>query len=272
MKTLFVSDLDGTLLNSKSRLSTFTKDVVNQLVHNGLHFTYATARSLSSASVVTKGLSIKLPVITYNGTIIFDASSGEILASNSFQPEEVATVVELLRTYGISPFVYSFLEQVEKVTWMRGSENVGMTHYLSLRKGDKRLRPVTYESKLYEGNVFYITCIGSEEQLRPLYKQLVKDSRYTCTLQQEPNRDEYWCEIMPRKASKAEGIRFLKRQYGFDRVVSFGDAINDIPMFRCSEEAYAVANAVDALKSEATGMIESNDEDGVAKFLLRTIQ
>lgn len=52
-----------------------------------------------------------------------------------------------------------------------------------------------------------------------------------------------------------------------DRVVSFGDAINDIPMFRISDECYAVANAVTELKEIATGIIDSNEEDGVAKWL-----
>lgn len=50
-------------------------------------------------------------------------------------------------------------------------------------------------------------------------------------------------------------------------MVSFGDAINDIPMFRISDECYAVKNAVEELKKIATGIIDSNDEDGVAKWL-----
>ena len=45
--------------------------------------------------------------------------------------------------------------------------------------------------------------------------------------------------------------------------------MNDLPMFEISDEAYAVANAVDELKAAATGIIESNEDDGVAKWLLR---
>jgi hydroxymethylpyrimidine pyrophosphatase-like HAD family hydrolase len=54
---------------------------------------------------------------------------------------------------------------------------------------------------------------------------------------------------------------------GCTRVVSFGDAINDIPMFEISDECYAVANAVPELKKIATAIIDSNDDDGVAVFL-----
>jgi len=59
----------------------------------------------------------------------------------------------------------------------------------------------------------------------------------------------------------------LKKLWNCDRVVSFGDAVNDIPMFEISDECYAVENAVDELKAIATGVIESNEEDGVAKWL-----
>ena len=62
-KTLYVSDLDGTLLSRRDRLSPYTVETLNRLLHAGVLFTYATARSLSSASVVTEGLRMDLPVI-----------------------------------------------------------------------------------------------------------------------------------------------------------------------------------------------------------------
>ena len=121
---------------------------------------------------------------------------------------------------------------------------------------------------LYQGNMFYYTCIGEKDELQPVYDLFSNDSRFRCTLQQELYRPEYWCEIMPAKVSKANAIRKLKEMWGCSRVISFGDAINDIPMFEISDECYAVENAVDELKAVATGVIESNEEDGVAKWLL----
>ena len=50
-------------------------------------------------------------------------------------------------------------------------------------------------------------------------------------------------------------------------MVSFGDAINDLRMFECSDECYAVENAVPELKAAATGVIKSNEADGVAQWL-----
>ena len=59
----------------------------------------------------------------------------------------------------------------------------------------------------------------------------------------------------------------LKEEYGFDKLVVFGDSANDITMFKIADEAYAVSNAVDELKALATGIIGSNEEDAVAVYL-----
>ena len=76
---------------------------------------------------------------------------------------------------------------------------------------------------------------------------------------------------MPRRATKANAVLKLKELWGCDRVISFGDAVNDIPMFRISDECYAVENAVDALKAMADGIILGNDADGVAAWLKENV-
>ena len=77
---------------------------------------------------------------------------------------------------------------------------------------------------------------------------------------------------MPAAASKLNAIRKLKKMWNCTRVISFGDAVNDLPMFEASDECYAVANAVEELKAAATGIIESNVDDGVAKWLLEHVE
>lgn len=266
-RTLYVTDLDGTLLNKQDRISPESIEIINSLIRQGMLFTYATARSLVSASIVTKGLSADIPVIAYNGAFIFQPSTGEILSEENFSAEEMREAQELLEGHGMSPLVYSFIDGAEKVSWISQKENEGIRRYLSQRQGDRRLRPVHDSGELYRGKMFYFTCIGELEELRPVYDVFSKDERFRCTLQQELYRPEYWCEIMPARATKAYAIQKLKAQWGCGRVVSFGDAINDIPMFEISDECYAVENAVEELKAIATGVIGSNENDGVAQWL-----
>lgn len=62
-------------------------------------------------------------------------------------------------------------------------------------------------------------------------------------------------------------IQQLKAMFNCEKVVVFGDGKNDIDMFEIADEGYAVSNAHETLKEKATGIIGSNDEDGVAKWL-----
>ncbi len=266
-KTLYVTDLDGTLLNQKDRINPKSIAIINELVDKGMMFTYATARSLVSASVVTAGLSTNIPIIAYNGAFIFQPETGEILSREDFSSAERAYAIEVIRANNILPLVYSFVDGVEKVSWLSGRENDGIRRYLSLRKGDRRLRPVKDDEELYQGEIFYFTCIGEKSELQPVYDILSKDERYRCTIQQELYRPEYFCEIMPVNATKAHAIQKLKKIWDCGRVISFGDAVNDIPMFEISDECYAVENAVEELKAAATGIIDSNENDGVANWL-----
>lgn len=267
MSTLYVTDLDGTLLNSNDCISQYSIQTINGLVAKGMQFTYATARSLVSASVVAKGLSTTIPVIAYNGVLIINPATGEVLSSLSFSGKEAEYVQKILQKQNMAPLVYAYVDGVERVSYRADRINEGMQRYLDTRRGDKRFRPLMDENGLYQGDIFYFTCIGDKEELAPLYELFVEDSRYRCTLQQELYRPEFFLEIMPKKASKAEAIRKLKEIWHCDKVVSFGDAINDIPMFEISDACYAVDNAVPQLKAMATGVIGSNDEDGVARWL-----
>ncbi len=71
-KTLYVSDLDGTLLRSDQTLSDHTVKTLNRLISEGVIFSYATARSYATSSIVAAGLDAKFPVIVYNGTFILE--------------------------------------------------------------------------------------------------------------------------------------------------------------------------------------------------------
>jgi len=73
---------------------------------------------------------------------------------------------------------------------------------------------------------------------------------------------------MPKAASKANAIRQLKAHLGCERLVVFGDGKNDADMFEIADISCAMENAVDELKTMATYVIGSNNDDGVAKWLI----
>lgn len=76
-KTLYVTDLDGTLMRDDKTISETTASIINNLINDGMLITYATARSIRSASVITKEIHFQLPVITLNGTIFVDPQTNK---------------------------------------------------------------------------------------------------------------------------------------------------------------------------------------------------
>lgn len=268
-ETLYVSDLDGTLLTGEQRLTDFTLRVLNRLVRRGVKFTYATARSRNSAEVVTRGLTKSLPVIVYNGAFIRRGDTGELLGKETLLPAQVDGAREIFRRHGISPLVYTLLEGVERVRWRPGRETPGVARYLEQRRGDPRFLPAGGEDSLYEGEVFYFTGIGEREDLEPAWEELSRVEGLRALLQEEIYQPgEFWLEVMPQGATKANAARLLAKRLGCRRMVAFGDGLNDLPLFEAAQERCAVENAAPPLKEAADWVIPGSEEDGVAKWLL----
>ena len=265
MRTLYVSDLDGTLLTGDQRLSPFTVDTLNRLIGQGMLFSYATARSYITASRVTAGITPPIPVIAYNGAWMLENGTGRVLSRCGFTVEEAREIFDTLTSHGVWPIVYSVVDGRECFSYCPGRCNQGTMDFNATRRGDPRERP-TDEDHLCDGEVFYFTCIDAPEKLLPLHERY--QDQYQCVYSRDIYGGEQWLEMMPRKATKADAMLELKRMLGCDRVVCFGDGVNDLPLFAAADEGYAVANAVDELKQAATGVIGGNNEDGVARWLL----
>ncbi|MCM1115195.1 MAG: HAD family hydrolase [Clostridium sp.] len=268
MKTLYVSDLDGTLLNSNQTTSQFTNDIINSLAEKGVLFSYATARSYSTARRAAKGISAQIPLVVYNGTFVIDNLTGERLISNFFQSDIKDIIIELLDG-GINPIVYSIIDDEEKFSYIKDKCNAGQKLFLESRKGDSRDNPVENETDLLKGDIFYISCIYDDEHLQSFYNKY--KNQFNCLYQRDIYDDTQWLEIMPLEATKANGILTLKKLLSCDKIVAFGDGINDVDMFKIADECYAVSNAVDELKAIAAEIIDSNNNDGVAKWLAENV-
>lgn len=269
-KTLYVTDLDGTLLHHDERISAWSCGAINRLIEKGMLFSYATARSLATSSIVSKGLAPKLPVIVNNGGFLIDSSTKNRIIVNQFRGGDARDIYAALQRHRIAPLVYAIINGEEKSSYDAHAVNRALMDFIATRKNDKRNNPLNDTRVILQGDIFYFTCIGEEEKLRAAYEEL--KPKYNCIFQFDIYSHEPWLEVMPHAASKSHAVMQLKELYNCDRVVVFGDGANDIPMFQAADEGYAVANAIDELKEIATAVIDSNENDGVAKWLLKHAQ
>lgn len=266
-KTLYVSDLDGTLMHKDLKISDFSVKTINALVEKGVAFTYATARSISSAGTITKDLKLNLPVITRNGAVLADNNTGKIIEKALFTEKEVEMLKEMLPELPKTGFVSCYFGDDMKKVFAGSLHTAELQGYLDYYKDDPSVVTVSALSEMFLGNPGYVTIIGNKDETEPLYLRTREYNGWECLFQKDVYRDEYWLEIAPRNSTKAKSILKLKEEYGFDKLVVFGDSANDITMFKIADEAYAVSNAVDELKALATGIIGSNEEDAVAVYL-----
>ena len=266
-KVLFVSDLDGTLMRSDISLSDFTVRTINGLVENGLNFTYATARSVESARPIAGGLNLKLPVITRNGAVLADNNTGRHIEKAVFTSDEVQLLKDMLEELPLCGFVSCFTGEKMIKTYMAGEHTEAFQGYIDYYKDDPVMVSKNTVEEMFCGEPGYVTLMGEKEYIRPIYEKVKTYQGWESLFQKDTYREEYWLEICPQNCTKAKTILKLKERYGFEKLVVFGDALNDLPMFKIADEAYAVSNALDVVKEAATKVIGSNDEDAVAVFL-----
>lgn len=268
MNTLYVTDLDGTLMRDDKTISNESVAILNRLLAGGIFFTYATARSLSSASEITKNISFNLPVIIRNGTILADPQSKKEIEISMFG-EELQYIRQALTDATVPGFATAYFGSNEVRLCLAGRMNEGFQSYLQKHSTDRHIRMVDTEDELYEGKTCYFTFIAPKNELQPLYERVKHIQGINCVFQQDKYRPEYWLELCPGNATKASAIQRVKQLCGCQKVIAFGDSVNDISMFHVADEAYAAKNAINELKRIATGVIDSNNDDGVAKWLER---
>lgn len=265
--TLYISDLDGTLLNKNSEVPEYSQKALNSLIDKGLNFTIATARSWNSASKKVKNINVTLPAITYNGAFVVDSNTGDIIQSNCMEKDYAEYALNEFIKRNIHPHVYAFIDGTEKVSFINDNTTEGFEHYLSQRKNDKRFNPVSSTKELLKGDIFYITAIDKKENLKELNTTFNEKDYFSINFQQELYRPEYWLEIKRFDSNKGAAAEKIKEIIGCKKIISFGDNINDIPLFLSSDEGYAVSNGAKELIEKSNGVIDISDKNGVAKWL-----
>lgn len=267
MKNLYVSDLDGTLLNNDKKISDYSAKIINHAVENGALFTVATARSFVSALDLTKGLNINAPMVLMNGVFIYDKNDNKFLKYESLSKESISHIIEFLNKQGEKARMFAFNGERMIVYAPKDYKDVYSQDQES--KYRQNILVDNLEDYASKDPVVSFVLIDTYEKLEPIYKELVSDNNFYCCFYNDIYHPEvYWLEIYDSNVSKANGVDYVKKYVGADSLTAFGDQINDIEMLRHADNAICVANAADIVKKEADIVLElSNNEDAVANYI-----
>lgn len=270
MRTLYVTDLDGTLLLPDGSLGRRTLAVVNAFIASGGLITYATGRSFHSANRTMTDLNLHLPVITYAGAMLVDPVSGVAEAAVMIPAPVIETLLGALAENGLQPVLFLIQEGRDRVCWIEGDLSAGIEFFLGKRLGDPRHMPLRNWEEIDSNSVFYISVIAGADELAELNKSLKKEVHDACHIvfvEDIYTPGFHWLEFTSAVGTKAHAAEKVRTLAGADSLVCFGDSFNDLPLFAIADQSYAVANSVDEVKLRATAVIGSNTDEGVATWL-----
>lgn len=267
--TLYATDLDGTLLCQDMTISDESAALLNELTERGVLFTFATARSFSSASPLIKKLRLKCPAVTFNGVFVVDPADGRHIVENVFPAASLRLAMNYINENSLAPLVYSYIDGRERVSYLEDRLD-DVYAYVSTRQGDRRLRPVKTREQLFEGRVFYLTLLDPQTDIAELDEVFSRENGFAVNCMPDTyDKDVIWFEIFSRNASKASALLQVMELTHADRLVCFGDNNNDLSMIRAADTGVAVSNACDELKANADVVIGSNNEGAVPLYIAR---
>ncbi len=271
MDTLYVTDLDGTLLNDEARLTKKSFEILQPLIDSGLTLTAASARSHNSIINVLEPLKLNMPILCHNGTFIYDIQKDEFIHKVILPDEDIECIIDMARAYGLNPFIYTLNKNDPHVFYSKLENNAEKIYFKTrMDMGDKRFRhDPDYEIYKSE-DAFYITLVGPYEPLSEVIKQYEDVENAVVSLTEDAYYDDFWwVEVMPEKAGKGNGLDFLRKKYSPKNIVCFGDNTNDITMFEKADWSVTVEGGVAELKAVAKEIIGSNNDDAVAKYIAK---
>lgn len=269
MKTVYVTDLDGTFFNSQSEISEFTKNTINSLIQEGMNFSFATARLGPSAIKLMSSININAPVFFMQGALTYNFISESFIDYNIIHPNILEITIDLFKKSDIPFFLFGILNgqlviyyEVISIYLRNFYEEWSKSYNISFIK-------VHSIKQVLNKNIVYLFTVYNFDLLKSINDALLQKDVYSLAFF-ESNKElhSYNLGCLSKNTSKYQTVINLRNKYGYDKVVGFGDTTNDIPLLLACDEFYAPENADEQLKSMSNGIIESNDADGVAKFLI----
>lgn len=268
--TLFISDLDGTLLSQNATLGAQAKNRLNRLIGGGVQFTIATARALPAIQHIFDGVGLNLPLIEQNGALVRDVPSYGIVDAAPIDRALVAQVVALFERGGLAPIV----------SWLDGSLNLldyvrletdGMRWYIEekIGQGDTRLCHVRSHGMTEGRHCLGFTYLCDAATANWLCKHSTELSPQLMVVKHRNQYVDAWeVNISAHDAAKGHALRKLRARLPEQtRVIAFGDNNNDISLFAAADHCVAVSNGTEDLKRLAHEVIGDSESDAVLKYI-----
>lgn len=255
---LVISDVDGTLVRGDKSLSDGVVAAVARLQAAGIGFSLISARPPSGLLWIAERLKLTGKIGAFNGGTIVDPD-GAIVSADHVAPDDAAAALRLIDRPGIDPWLF------RDGRWhARTLEGVHVDHERKAA-GIEPVLTSDFSALLDRVDKVVGVCDdhGLLERLEPDVKAALGD-RATVARSQA-----YYLDVTAARGNKGDGVQALAEAAGIplSAVCVFGDQYNDLPMFARAGLSVAMGQGPEAVRSAATHVVGSNDDDGVAQAI-----
>ena len=256
------TDFDGTLLTSDKKVTDRVKNVLLGYKAKGYIIVGITARNLSSVKSVCD---IKLfnYLILNNGAFIYDTTKEQGRYIDTINRDEAMRVIDYFYEKAVAIDICS----TEK--------------YYRYRSEVTRPRPfaVTVNSiEEVKEPICRLNVYGKDNAEVKEFKQYI-DANFSevdtvLMLDTDNKNSEKWITLNPKNLNKFSTLKYLCSQENINtqEVIFFGDGLNDMEIVKGVGLGIAMENAVPELKEIANIVVDTNDNNGIAKFLENNVE
>ncbi len=257
---LLVTDIDGTLLNDKGKISKANKEAIAYFMSEGGRFTIATGRMTPSAKNIVYPLKINFPAILYNGCKIYDYNKDQTLYQ-TFLEEERKQIVKILKEEQAYLGIEFYID--ENVYIYKACKY----SYRFSRQGYDVIRQIKPE--VWERKWTKILLIGEEQEMDYL-ESIFYETYDTGLVIRSGAR---YLEIVPQYSTKGAALNYLTNLYAIDKskVIAVGDNMNDIDLLENAAYGFCVESGAKRLLERARHFAPSNNEDAIS-YVIKWIE
>ena len=261
---LVVTDLDGTLLDSASRLGGASRRALEALGRNGTVRAVATGRSLYSArTVMPADFPVDYLVFSSGAGVVSSWVDGRLLRSRTMAPDVVSGLVARLRTLALDFMVHHAAPDTHCFHFFRSSDGDN-TDFERRIERYARFSQHLGDGAPKGGEVSQLLVVeppGSASCLDLLAREFedVHVVRTTSPL----DHASTWIELFPIGVSKAHAADWIRTRHGIGRArtIAVGNDYNDLDMLEWADRACVVSNAPVSMRARFE-VVRSNDEGG----------
>lgn len=283
-------DLDGTMLNSYGIVTENTKNVIKNVLNQGVEVVIASGRPIDSIKTIAKEIGTKKYFIAGNGALIYDIQNDEIIYEKFMSKEKVLEIIKICEENSISYNLYTETTIIAKAL----KYNVLYYHKENLKKEENKRTNITivddifkYVENLENPKFLKITvCDENKFVFQSIIRKLRKVSNIEVLDVLHMSRklikqgtedipiEYYYTEISLKDVDKWNAIEFLMEKMNLkeEEIVAIGDNMNDKIMIENAGLGVAMGGSTPSIINVADYVTTSNNDEGVANVLEKIIR